>query len=174
MVAGEPGDCEKIKLTEDLEVSLWDRWDIHGEVSTTFQNVITHIESTYKGLEVRDILFGSKAIFLHALMSAPGQEKSKKKILDSTVHLVTDCEIDDSYIDIGVTCVRKDDEKAEILKGVPPVRVFFGNGTAQQMKAEDDSITQIKQNVDDFITLILAKIKQIKPNDYEAFKFRIA
>jgi hypothetical protein len=72
MVAGEPGDCEKIKLTEDLEVSLWDRWDIHGEVSTTFQKVITHIESTYKGLEVRDILFGSKAIFLHALMSAPG------------------------------------------------------------------------------------------------------
>ena len=28
MQASEPGDVEKVKLKEDLEVTLWDRWDI--------------------------------------------------------------------------------------------------------------------------------------------------
>jgi hypothetical protein len=29
MQAGEPGDVIKEKLLDGLEVSLWDRWDIH-------------------------------------------------------------------------------------------------------------------------------------------------
>lgn len=131
MLAGEPGACEKIKLMEGLEVTLWDRWDIEGEVSTTIQDVITRIEDKYKGLEVRDVLYGAKTILMHALLSSAGQEKNKKQILDSTVHNQTDCEVDDQYVDIGITCVLKGVEKAEILKGIPPVRVFFSkvNGT---------------------------------------------
>lgn len=64
-------------------------------------------------------------IFFYVLMNAPGKEKEKKKLLESTIHNLAECDVDDSYVDISVTCVRKDDEKKEILKGVPPVRIIF-------------------------------------------------
>lgn len=57
--------------------------------------MITQIEDKYKGLEVRDVYFGSKSILLHALLSNPGQEKNKKDVLKSTVYANTDSDIDD-------------------------------------------------------------------------------
>ena len=32
---------------------------------------------------------------------------------------------EDKYVDINITCVRKDDSEDKILAGVPPVRVNF-------------------------------------------------
>jgi hypothetical protein len=29
MQASEPGDVAKTKLTEDIQVTLWDRWDVN-------------------------------------------------------------------------------------------------------------------------------------------------
>jgi len=58
MMASEPGEVKKVKLTEDVEVSLWDRWEVRDAAKMTLGDVIAHIESTYKGLEVRDVLKG--------------------------------------------------------------------------------------------------------------------
>jgi len=52
-------------------------------------------------------------------------QTQKKQILKSTVHAETDCEVEDQYVDINVQCSLKDEEKGEVLKGIPPVRVFF-------------------------------------------------
>jgi hypothetical protein len=109
MIAGEPGDVAKTKLIEGLEVSLWDRWEMTGSITTTLQAVVEHIETTYEGLEVRDILKGNMPVYFHALMNAPGKEKERKKLLATSVFSATDCDNSDKYIDLNITCTRKQD-----------------------------------------------------------------
>lgn len=125
MQASEPGDVAKTKLMEGLEVTLWDRWTLDGDKTTTLQTVVTHIETTYKGLEVRDILRGNTPIYFHALMNAPGKEKERKKVLDTAVYEATECDLDDLYVDLNITCALKEDPEGKILSGVPPLRINF-------------------------------------------------
>jgi len=77
MQASEPGDVIKTKLVEGLEVTLWDRWEIQKGKDMTLQDIISHIEQTYQGLEVRDVLKGSTILYFHTLMHAPGKEEEK-------------------------------------------------------------------------------------------------
>ena len=91
----------------------------------TLQGLIKHIEETYVGLEVRDVMKDGTPIFFHAIMSAPGKEQERKKVLETTLKKLADSEAEDAYVDLAITCVRKDDEAAQILQGVPPVRIFF-------------------------------------------------
>lgn len=58
MTVSEPGEVAKIKLIEGLEVTLWDKWEVKDAKSMTLQGLMDHIEETYKGLEVRDIIKG--------------------------------------------------------------------------------------------------------------------
>jgi len=125
MQATEPGEFVKTKLVEGLEVSLWDRWDVKNAKQMTLEGLIASIEETYKGLEVRDVIFGNQPIFFHAIMNAPGKENDKKKALSSSIRKLTECDSDEPYVDLSITCIRKGDEAAKILAGVPPVRVFF-------------------------------------------------
>jgi hypothetical protein len=71
MQASEPGDCIKTKLLEGLEVSLWDRWEVKNAAPLTLQAFIAQIETTYAGLEVRDVMKGGTALYFHAIMAAP-------------------------------------------------------------------------------------------------------
>lgn len=129
MTASEPGDAIKTKLVENLEVSLWDRWEIRNAAEMTLANFIAWIEQTYPGLEVRDVFRGTTALYLYAFMSAAHQAKEKKKAMESK--LLKLCDVDpeeEPYVDLQIQCVQKDDpagEKAVLIKGVPPVRVHF-------------------------------------------------
>lgn len=125
MQAGEPGNVAKEKLLEGVEVTLWDRWEVKDAKTMTLQGLIKHIEETYVGLEVRDVMKDGTPIFFHAIMSAPGKEQERKKVLETTLKKLADSEAEDAYVDLAITCVRKDDEAAQILQGVPPVRIFF-------------------------------------------------
>lgn len=71
MQAAEPGEAIKTKLIEGVEVSLWDRWEVKNASTMTLHNLIAHLEQTYEGLEVRDVLRGGTPIYFHAIMSAP-------------------------------------------------------------------------------------------------------
>ena len=106
-------------------MNLWDRWEVKNAGSMTLQAVISKLEETYKGLEVRDVMQGNQPIFFYAIMNAPGKENDRKKTLNSAFKKLTDCDSEDLYVDIAVTCIRKDDPEAKILAGVPPVRVYF-------------------------------------------------
>ena len=81
--AGEPADVVKNKLMDDLEVSIWDRWDILNHKNGSLRKMINHIEENYTGLEVRDVMRGNMHVFFHAIMSADGKAAERKKILDS-------------------------------------------------------------------------------------------
>lgn len=87
--------------------------------------LISWVEQTYEGLEVRDVLKGGQPIFFHAIMHAAGKEQQRKKVLESTVYDLVEADSDDKYVDLGVTCVRKDDKDGNILSGVPPLRLYF-------------------------------------------------
>jgi len=110
MQATEPGDIIKSKLMEGLEVSIWDRWDVKNAKQMTLEGLIAHVEETYKGLEVRDVMLGSQPIYFHAIMNAPGKENDKKKTLNTSIRKLTECDSEDLYVDLAITCVRKGDE----------------------------------------------------------------
>jgi len=120
----EPYECPKIKLAEGIEVTLWDRWEIKNAKDMKLQDMIKYVEKTYAGLEVRDVMKGNKGIYLHAYMNAAGKEQDKKEALESSLFELCDADEDDAYFDMSITCVLKGGESDEIIKGVPPVRVY--------------------------------------------------
>ena len=60
-------------------------------------------------------------------MNAAGQEKQKEATLKTNLAelLELDQEVQEGelYADLTITCVKKGDENATILEGVPPLRV---------------------------------------------------
>ena len=127
MQASEPGDVAKTKLSEGIEVTLWDRWEVkgHGKEST-LKDVISDIEKQFPTLEVRDITRGNTPLYFHAVMSKAGKEADKENALSSKVADILGIDTsEDKYVDININCVRKDDSEDKILAGVPPVRVHF-------------------------------------------------
>lgn len=128
----------KEQLLEGLEVSLWDRWEMAGSSNATkLIDVVKFVEQTYVGLEVRDILRGTTPLYFHAIMTAVGKEKEAKKVLNSTIHSLAESDPNDVYVDLTVTCVKKGDDK--ILKGVPPVRVYYKEKPKSLLKPVQDA-----------------------------------
>ena len=126
MQASEPGDVSKTKLTEDIEVTIWDRWEVKKGKDVKLKDVIKYIEETYQGLKVRDVLRGSQPIYFDAIMNAPGKEKEKEKTLESKLIDLLGIDIsEEKYCDLNVTCVKEGDKEDKILSGVPIVRVYF-------------------------------------------------
>ena len=125
MQASEPGDVIKTKLTEEIEVSLWDRWEVKQGKDVKLKEVIKFIEETYKGLEVRDVMRGNTPIYFHAILGAQGKEKERAKIFDSSICDLVGADSDDKYVDLTLTMIRKGDKEEKILSGVPPIRVYF-------------------------------------------------
>ena len=60
-------------------------------------------------------------------MNAAGKEPEKEKVMNGKVSELTGADVaeGDRYVDLNITCVRKDDQEEKILSGVPPVRVYF-------------------------------------------------
>jgi hypothetical protein len=121
----EPPAVTKEKLLEGLEVSIWDRWDIKDFAKGTLQQMMTQLEELHPGLELIDVKKGNTDIYAQFYMNQESKKALKKKTLASTVRELTDSE-NEPYVDLTVTMKRKDDDKAaDVLKFVPPVRVFF-------------------------------------------------
>lgn len=130
MQASEPGDVAKTKLAEDLEVTLWDRWEVNSvntKKDISLRDVIAEIESQKdKKLEVRDVMRGNTPIYFHAIMTANGKEADREKVMSSRVSDLTAVDLsEDKYVDLNITCVLAGDTENKILAGVPPVRVYF-------------------------------------------------
>lgn len=128
MQAGEPGDAAKTKLTDKIETSVWDRWEVDAR-KLTLHETIAKVEAQYEGLEVRDVLRGGAPIYFHAIMNAPGKEKEKAGTLATLLAelLGVDPSSEDpdleKYVDLTITCTRKGAESDQIVEGVPTLRV---------------------------------------------------
>jgi ubiquitin-activating enzyme E1 len=82
LAPSEPGPPPKSKLTPELSVTIWDRWEVKFEEGKeiTLKKVFDDLQSRYKILP-RDALYNSALVFMHAMMSAPGKEKEKQEAL---------------------------------------------------------------------------------------------
>jgi len=127
MQASEPGNVEKVKLTEKIETTLWDRWEVDGK-NLSLKDIIAKVEAKYEGLEVRDVLRGNAPLFFYAVLNAPGREKEKERTLKSTLTELLEGDLEEAgkdgkqYVDLTITCVIKGGAD-EIVDGVPPLRV---------------------------------------------------
>mgnify|MGYP000926696280 CR=1 FL=1 len=78
----EPGAPMKTKLSEKLEVTVWDRWEIKMSKNSTLKQLFDEIEKTFE-LKPRDVNQGGESIYMHAVLEAHGKEKERKDILSS-------------------------------------------------------------------------------------------
>jgi ubiquitin-activating enzyme E1 len=128
MQASEPGDVQKVKLTDKIETTLWDRWEVDG-ANPTLKDLIAKVEAKYEGLEVRDVLRGNTPLYFHAIMNAAGREKEKEQALNSTLADLLEVSLEDvskgelePYVDLTITCALKGDPEGKIVEGVPLLR----------------------------------------------------
>ena len=89
----EPGEVKKIKLNDQVEVNLWDRWEISCEDNTTFGEVYDHLKNKY-GLNPIGVLQGMSRI------DTSKTEEGKKEFLASK--LLDRLDKEDDCIDIIV------------------------------------------------------------------------
>ena len=66
LVSSEPGACERKRIHEGLELSFWDRWDVHGTDAMTIGELLVHFEERYK-LRIYSILCGVRPVFLSTM-----------------------------------------------------------------------------------------------------------
>lgn len=130
MQASEPGDVQKTKLTDKIETSLWDRWEVDAK-DLTLREVMAKVEEKYEGLVVRDVLRGNAPIYFHAIMNAAGKEKEKESALNTPLASLLAAQAGnadeeaESYVDLTITCSAKGDDTSTVLEGVPILRAIF-------------------------------------------------
>jgi len=130
MQASEPGDVQKIKLTDKIETSLWDRWEVNAK-GLSLRAVMAKVEELHEGLVVRDVLRGNAPVYFHAIMNAPGKEKEKEATLNTPLATLLGGEAGagdeepESYVDLTITCSAKGDPSSTVLEGVPVLRATF-------------------------------------------------
>lgn len=82
----EPGGAPKIQLHKELEVNIWDRWDIRFDSSKqiNIKNVFEYLSSTYKMIP-KDIIYKSTPVYFGAIYNVPGKEKEKEDIMGKSL-----------------------------------------------------------------------------------------
>ena len=119
----QPGSPQITKLTDNLKVTIWDRWDVKlakGD-EATFGELIDTLRKTYS-LEPKNVFKGNKPIYMSETMSLPGNADDKKLMaskLKSVLHLTGN----ESYIDLTIAFVKLGDK--DLLNNVPPVRLLL-------------------------------------------------
>jgi hypothetical protein len=124
MQATEPGSVKKEKLLDDVEVSIWDRWEVKDFKKGTLQQLMTSLEQKYPGLVVVDVLKGNAIVYSKVLMDMEQNKQQKKKTLATSLRTLVEAESEE-YVELTVTMHRADDDKKEVLSFIPPVRVTF-------------------------------------------------
>jgi hypothetical protein len=126
MQASEPGDVQKTKLTDKIETTLWDRWEVQAQ-NRSLREVIAQVEEKYEGLSVRDVMRGNTPVFFSAIMSAPGKEKEREKTLDTKLAelLGESGEESEKYADLTITCSLKADSTNQVVEGIPVLRAHL-------------------------------------------------
>eukprot|EP01016_Furgasonia_blochmanni_P011543 TRINITY_DN1524_c0_g1_i1.p1 TRINITY_DN1524_c0_g1~~TRINITY_DN1524_c0_g1_i1.p1 ORF type:complete len:350 (-),score=83.41 TRINITY_DN1524_c0_g1_i1:219-1220(-) len=124
LALSEPGPAPITKLTEELKVTIWDRWEIkHSKGrSVSLKEVFTDLQETYK-LFPKDVMCGSKAIYFHSIMSLHGKEKEREEMLNKPLVDLIGLDKEDDYVDLTITFSKG--ESGEILKGTPTIRVYL-------------------------------------------------
>ncbi|CAD8130185.1 unnamed protein product [Paramecium sonneborni] len=105
----EPMKDETIKLNEEINVTLWDRWEVRLGKEITLKSLFQHLKQTYH-LEPTNVFKQSSVIYMHDLHK--GQNLFTQPIFE-----LLDVKTD--YLDLVINLVKDE----QILKNVPEVKV---------------------------------------------------
>lgn len=112
-VLSEPGPPKTTKLQNDLEFSLWDRWEIQGSDKLTLQGFIEAVKAKYH-MDVTMVVLGVKMIYVPIM---PGHNKRLPQLMSSLIKASPE----KRYVDLVVS-YSVDDGEEEMG---PPVRYYF-------------------------------------------------
>ncbi|XP_078589545.1 ubiquitin-like modifier-activating enzyme 6 [Branchiostoma floridae x Branchiostoma japonicum] len=113
MVFSEPAPPEKSVIREGLTVTLWDKWDIHGNKDFTLKQFLGYFKEKH-GFEATMVVYGVKMVYVPIM---PGH---KKRLPQTMVKLIKPG-AEKKYVDLTVSFEGEDGED---IPG-PPVRYFF-------------------------------------------------
>jgi len=109
----EPGLAEKTIISKDLSFTLWDRWDVRGDM--TLEQFVKHFKSKYN-LTVTGVFQDTAMVYVPMF---PGH----KKRLPSPMSVLLKNPNGQKYIDLIVSFA---DDAGSDVNG-PSVRYFFNN-----------------------------------------------
>ncbi|XP_019626909.1 PREDICTED: ubiquitin-like modifier-activating enzyme 6 [Branchiostoma belcheri] len=113
MVFSEPAPPEKSVIREGLSVTLWDKWDVHGNKDFTLKQFLAYFKEKH-GFEATMVVYGVKMVYVPIM---PGH---KKRLPQTMVKLIKPG-AEKKYVDLTVSFEGEDGED---IPG-PPVRYFF-------------------------------------------------
>eukprot|EP00163_Fabomonas_tropica_P025710 TRINITY_DN4500_c0_g1_i3.p1 TRINITY_DN4500_c0_g1~~TRINITY_DN4500_c0_g1_i3.p1 ORF type:complete len:1158 (-),score=246.08 TRINITY_DN4500_c0_g1_i3:101-3457(-) len=109
----EPMPCPRTKVTDQVSVSLWDRWEIRKGKNMTVQEFIDAVASKYR-IKATAVIQGSKMIWVSLF-------PAHKKRLDKKLRKQLD-EVDTKYVDLTLSCTDADGND---IDNTPPVRFWL-------------------------------------------------
>ncbi|XP_057309540.1 ubiquitin-like modifier-activating enzyme 6 isoform X2 [Hydractinia symbiolongicarpus] len=118
MVLSEPGAAPKTRITNDIEFTSWDHWEVHGHKEYKLKDFIRHFKDKYK-LNISMVCQGVKMIYVPVM---PGH---KKRVNDTMLKLLKPGK-DEMYTDLVIAFEAEvvTDEYDDDLPA-PPVRYFY-------------------------------------------------
>lgn len=102
MQLSEPGEVEKIKLTEDIVVTVWDRWEVKASKTLTISELFKLLEDKYK-LKPRDLIYGSMPVYLAATMDLESKKEEKRTLINRPLRELLNLDEGAEYADVTVT-----------------------------------------------------------------------
>eukprot|EP00743_Colponemidia_sp_Colp-15_P003750 GILK01004046.1.p1 GENE.GILK01004046.1~~GILK01004046.1.p1 ORF type:complete len:1912 (-),score=378.64 GILK01004046.1:123-5405(-) len=121
LTQSEPGPAEKVQLTPDVAITLWDRWELQGDI--TLGDLFNTLQTKYSLLP-RDVMKGTTPLFFHAIMSQPERYDERASTLQKKVSDLARVAPGTKYVDLTVTFASPEDPDT-VLNATPVVRVYF-------------------------------------------------
>lgn len=103
MQLSEPGEAQKIKLTDDLTVTVWDRWEVTCSKGMTVQQLFEQLEERYR-LKPRDIYLGLMPVYLSANMDLESKKTEKQALLNKPLNDLL--QLDSDFVDLTITFTK--------------------------------------------------------------------
>ncbi|KAL4488907.1 hypothetical protein ABPG72_005694 [Tetrahymena utriculariae] len=124
-VQPEPQKAEQFKLSQNLNTTVWDRWEIKvNKENDTLEKLFGYLLKAYK-IYPHDVFQGNKSIYIEQLMLLPNREQERKDLLSTKLNKILELRSkEDNFVDINVTFTQTP-EYTNQLKGVPLIRLFF-------------------------------------------------
>lgn len=129
MMMSEPGEPVTNKLTAEISVNVWERWEVTiDKASGSLSDVISDLAKSF-AIQARDVLMGAQPLFLYAMRNQdkPILEQDEFKCpLTQLLKEKTDMLAVSEWVDLTLTFVTNSEIEGEkMLENVPTVRVIF-------------------------------------------------
>ena len=98
----EPGKAEVIKISEKVNVTLWDRWEYSASKQAKLKDLLGYLKDNFD-VEAINVFNGAQIIYMQDLVKDKPQEK--EKILMSSLKQLLGVD-DEKYVDITVNCLK--------------------------------------------------------------------